>query len=115
MSGSQADARLIAPDLLDLRVAADGSASLLSTAGAELGTFAGCTFGVWEAGPGAERDVEADELFVVLSGRGSVELEDGSTIELWPGTLVRLHEGDRTTWTITERLRKLYISGPERR
>ena len=61
------------------------------------------------AGPGTEADTEIDELFLVLSGAGTLSFADGSTIELRPGVLVKLHAGDTTTWEITERLRKLYI------
>ena len=46
----------------------------------------------------------------MLSGAGTVTFDDGSAIELRPGVLVRLHDGDRTTWTITERLRKLWLA-----
>jgi uncharacterized cupin superfamily protein len=42
-------------------------------------------------------DVEADEVLLVLAGAGRVVLEDGSALDLRPGVLVRLHEGDRTT------------------
>ncbi|WP_280760131.1 cupin domain-containing protein [Prescottella agglutinans] len=66
--------------------------------------------GLWEAHPGTDVDVESDEVFVVLTGAGSVSFEDGSSIALRPGVLVRLHEGDRTTWAVAERLRKLYIA-----
>ncbi|MDP4512089.1 cupin domain-containing protein [Nonomuraea turcica] len=67
-------------------------------------------FGIWEAGPGF--DVDVDEVFLVLAGSGTVPFEVGSTIELRPGFLVRLIAGDRTTWNITERRRKLYFSWP---
>jgi uncharacterized cupin superfamily protein len=56
------------------------------------------------------RDVETDEVFLVLDGRGTVEFEDGEVIFLESGAVVRLHAGDRTIWTIYEPLRKLYIS-----
>ena len=55
-------------------------------------------------------NVEADEVFLVLSGRGRVTFADGSFVELRPGVLVRLHAGDRTQWSISERLRKLYLT-----
>ena len=51
-----------------------------------------------------------DEVFLVLSGRGTVTFADGGAIDLRPGVLVRLHAGDQTTWTVTERLRKLYLA-----
>ena len=55
-------------------------------------------------------DTEADELFVVLSGAGSVRFADDSVVVLGPGSLVRLAEGERTEWTITETLRKVYLA-----
>ena len=106
---TDAESRLLVPDLLDVAVATDGASIALATASAELGTFAGCEVGLWEAGPGVDRDVEVDELFVILSGTGRVAFEDGSVIELVPGTLVHLRAGDRTTWTVETRLRKLYL------
>ena len=53
------------------------------------------------------KDLLAEHL--VLSGAGTLTFVDGRTIELRPGVLVRLREGDRTSWEITERLRKLYV------
>lgn len=66
--------------------------------------------GLWEAGPGTDQDIEVDEVFLVLAGAGVVTFEDGSTIDLRPGVLVRLYAGDRTRWELTERLRKLYLA-----
>jgi uncharacterized cupin superfamily protein len=57
------------------------------------------------------RDVECDEVFVVLSGRGSVEFEDGEVVPLQAGTVVRLRKGDKTVWHISETLRKVYVAG----
>lgn len=65
--------------------------------------------GVWEMTPGTATDVEADEFFVVLSGSATVSFDDGSQLSLGPGTAVRLHAGDRTTWTVHETLRKVYV------
>jgi uncharacterized protein len=106
---TDAQLRLIAADVLTAPVEADGVSEALATATAELGEVAGVSFGLWEAGPGVDVDVEADELFLVLQGRGEVSFEDGSRLALAPGVLVRLRAGDRTTWTIEERLRKLYV------
>ena len=60
---------------------------------------------------GVARDTEVDEVFVVLAGSGEVAFADGTTVALRPGVAVRLHAGERTTWTVTERLRKLYVAG----
>ena len=76
----------------------------------ELGTLGGCAVGVWEITPGVSTDVEADELFVVLSGRAVVEFDDGSAaLHLQPGSVARLRGGSRTKWTVSETLRKVYI------
>jgi prepilin-type processing-associated H-X9-DG protein len=108
-----AHARLLAADVTALPAERDGVSTALDSATAELGTFGGIDLGVWEAGPGEDSDVEVDEVFLVLSGRGTVAFADGSVVELRPGVLVRLHAGDRTQWTISERLRKLYLTPTE--
>ncbi|MDH6197874.1 putative cupin superfamily protein [Mycobacterium frederiksbergense] len=77
----------------------------------EVSSLSDLTIGVWEHTPGVSRDVEADEVFVVLSGDGSVAFDDGSpAIDLRPGSVVRLYAGQQTTWTIRETLRKVYIA-----
>jgi uncharacterized protein len=86
----------------------DGVSEALSTASRTLLEGA-LEVGLWEAGPGTDTDVEVDELFLVLAGAGTVTFADGSAVDLRPGVLVRLREGDRTTWEITERVRKLYV------
>jgi uncharacterized cupin superfamily protein len=83
------------------------------TAAAALDEFGGLEVGVWEMTPGVMTDVEADEVFVVVAGSGSVEFADGSpTLPLGPGTVVRLKAGTSTVWTVTETLRKVYLTGP---
>ena len=64
--------------------------------------------GIWQITPGTVTDVEADELFVVLSGRATVEFEDGPALEVGPGSVVVLPEGAVTRWTVHETLRKVY-------
>lgn len=71
---------------------------------------AGSELGFWQIEPGEVTDVEADEVFLVLAGAGTVSFSDGSKIDLSPGVLVRLHEGDETTWVIEQTLRKLYVA-----
>lgn len=67
--------------------------------------------GIWEITPGVSTDVEADEVFVVLAGRATVEVEGGPTLELGPGVVGTLRAGDRTRWTVHETLRKAYTVG----
>jgi hypothetical protein len=64
--------------------------------------------GIWQVTPGTVTDEEADELFVVLSGRATVEVEGGPVLELSPGSVGVLRAGDRTVWRVHETLRKAY-------
>ncbi|WP_371792573.1 cupin domain-containing protein [Streptomyces sp. NBC_01471] len=64
--------------------------------------------GIWQITPGVVTDTEADELFVVVSGRATVVVEGGETLRIGPGDGCVLREGDRTTWTVHETLRKAY-------
>jgi uncharacterized cupin superfamily protein len=84
-----------------------------TTGFAELDTIGDVEIGVWEMAPGAMRDVEADEVFVVLSGSATVDFEEPAkpSIEVRPGSVVRLAAGMRTIWTVHETLRKVYIAG----
>ena len=81
-----------------------------STGVLEFGSVGSADVGIWEMTEGTARDTEADEIFVVLSGAGTVRFEDGREIVLGSGTTVRLNAGETTVWTITERLRKVYVS-----
>ncbi|WP_370616639.1 cupin domain-containing protein [Mumia sp. Pv 4-285] len=80
-----------------------------TTAVAELAALGDTRVGIWELTAGVVRDVEADEVFVVLAGDATVRFEDGSTIALRPGVMVRLHAGDRTVWEVRATLRKVYV------
>ncbi|MFE7645819.1 cupin domain-containing protein [Streptomyces phaeoluteigriseus] len=64
--------------------------------------------GIWQITPGVVTDTEADELFVVISGSATVEVEGGATLRVGPGDMAVLCAGDRTTWTVHETLRKAY-------
>ena len=68
--------------------------------------------GVWEHTPGVSRDIESDEVFVVLAGDARIEFEEPELppVELRPGSLVRLEAGMRTVWTVRDTLRKVYIT-----
>ncbi|MGW4095520.1 cupin domain-containing protein [Mycobacterium sp. NPDC004974] len=81
------------------------------TGSAELGTLGELEIGVWEMTEGTMRDVEAEEVFVVLAGRAVVEFDDGTApLHLQIGDVARLAAGARTVWTVTERLRKVYVT-----
>lgn len=80
------------------------------TGAKSLGQFGGVNVGVWEMTPGTMSDTEVDEIFVVLHGAATVEFKDRAPMKLAPGDVVRLHAGQQTVWTVTETLRKVYIS-----
>ncbi|KQV02365.1 cupin [Microbacterium sp. Root322] len=78
----------------------------------ELAALGGTEIGIWEMTPGTATDIEADEVFVVLSGRATIAFASSGLpdLEVGPGSVVRLAEGMRTTWTVTETLRKIYVA-----
>jgi len=76
---------------------------------AEIACPPGVEVGVWAHTVGASTDIEADEVFVVLSGRATVEFADGTTLEIGPGDVGILPPGAATRWTIHEDLRKVYV------
>lgn len=85
------------------------------TGSVELDAPGGVPMGVWEMTAGAMRDVEVDEVFVVVSGEATVDLvEDGevvATVDLRPGVVCRLRAGMTTRWSVPDRLRKVYLLG----
>jgi uncharacterized cupin superfamily protein len=102
--------RLLSSSVLRELLVHDGAGEGLDTAQSVLGRVGGTEVGLWEAGPGVDTDVEVDEIFLVLSGSGTITFADGGTVDLRPGVLVRLHSGEQTTGDITERIRKLYLA-----
>jgi uncharacterized cupin superfamily protein len=83
-----------------------------TTAATAVDEIAGLEVGVWEMTPGVMSDVEADEVFVVLTGLATVDFTDGTaSLQLRPGDVVRLAAGAETVWTVTETLRKVYVTG----
>ncbi len=67
-------------------------------------------FGVWEMTRGACRDIEVDEVFVVLSGSAVLTVNGGPRRELGPGDLVTLRAGDQTEWVVDDTLLKVYFT-----
>ena len=76
-----------------------------------VGTFGDLEVGVWEMSVGSMRDVETDEVFVVIAGRATVSFDaDDRVMNLGPGSVARLRAGEQTVWTVTETIRKAYIA-----
>jgi uncharacterized cupin superfamily protein len=76
---------------------------------AEIAHAGGVEVGVWAHTAGITTDVEADEVFVVLSGRATIEFVDGTTMVVGPGDVGVLPPGSATRWTVHEDLRKVYV------
>ena len=75
----------------------------------EIATADGVEIGVWAHTAGVSTDVEADEVFLVLAGRATIEIDDGTVLQVGPGDLGILPPGARTRWTVHEDLRKVYV------
>jgi|SRR3954464_6006411 uncharacterized cupin superfamily protein len=65
--------------------------------------------GIWQHTSGVSTDVEADEIFVVLRGRATIEVSGGPRLEVGVGDIGVLEAGAQTTWTVHEDLRKVYV------
>jgi len=100
-----AAAELAADEPLDQAQVVSGSPA---TASLVLASDDTAERGIWEITPGTVTDVEADEMFVVISGRATIAVEGGATFDVGPGDVCVLTEGARTTWTVHETLRKVY-------
>lgn len=96
----------LSPTPLDPSQVVTGDPQVAAT---ELVVDHGIEVGVWEHTAGTSTDVEADEVFVVLSGRATIEVADGPTLQVGPGDVGILAAGSHTTWTVHETLRKVYV------
>lgn len=108
------DNRILATDVFTEPIAREPAGQVVSgdphTAVLELGALHETAVGIWELTVGTVRDAEVEEIFIVLSGRGRIDFESGEAVELSPGMCVRLGEGERTTWTVAETLRKIWVA-----
>ena len=78
----------------------------------ELGQIGDCEAGIWELRGGTVTDTEVDEVFIVLSGGATIELlDEGRTIDVVAGDVMRLIAGTRTRWIVEDHIRKVYIAG----
>jgi hypothetical protein len=60
----------------------------------------------------ASTDVEADKIVVVLCGQPAVGIKDSPPIDGGAGDVGILTAGTRTTWTVHETLRRVYVVRP---
>ncbi|RYP84155.1 DUF861 domain-containing protein [Nocardioides guangzhouensis] len=77
----------------------------------ELGRLGSARVGLWETTTGVVADIEQDECLLVLSGSGTVRFEDdGEAVDLHPGLLLRLRDGERAEWQVGTDLRVLSVA-----
>ena len=77
----------------------------------ELGSLGGCETGIWELRDGAVFDTEVDEVFVVISGGATIELlDEGRSVDVKTGDVMRLTAGTRTRWIVRDHVRKVYLA-----
>ncbi len=79
----------------------------------ELGGVPGAETGIWMHTPGTSTDIEENEIFVVLSGRATVNAEGEESVEFAGGDVGVLLEGAVTTWVVHETILKVYVTPVE--
>ena len=84
---------------------------VLSTGCESIAATSKMEYGLWEHPVGISQDVESEEVFVIISGKGKIVLGDGSELELAPGSVGSLKDGAKTRWHVygPEPLRKVWI------
>ena len=66
--------------------------------------------GLWRHPAGQfEYVFPADETFHLLEGRLRIALAGGPTLELVPGDVVSFPQGEASTWTILEPMKKFFV------
>lgn len=77
----------------------------------ELGSVGDSVAGIWELREGAVLDTETDEVFVVISGSATIKLiEEGRTVEVKTGDVMRLTAGTKTRWIVKDHIRKVFLA-----
>ncbi|MEI2672035.1 MAG: hypothetical protein V9G13_13190 [Marmoricola sp.] len=77
----------------------------------ELGDFKGVEIGIWEITPGVVtrhwKSMNSSWCWRATPPSPSPTVR---SIEIGPGSIVRLREGEQTQWEIRSRLRKVYLA-----
>ncbi len=76
---------------------------------AVLYTADGQKHGVWEAEPGVHSGYQGQETVVILQGRATVTGESGQTVEVGQGDVFICQPGEKMTWTVHEKVRKVFV------
>jgi len=69
----------------------------------------GITQGIWQMTPGTLTSYPGPETIVLIEGRATVTVDQtGETVELTPGDLFVIDEGESATWQVHETVRKVF-------
>lgn len=84
-----------------------GEVHWIRTDGAEGATL---VVGLWRSEPQSfPYPFNADETIHALEGELVVDLESGETIILRPGDVASFTKGTKSTWTVTQPFKKLFV------
>ncbi len=82
---------------------------LMATTVLHEGAAKAAATGIWEVQPGRFTWTnQALEIFVVLQGKGIVEVSGVGTAQLQPGSVVIVPARSDAVWTVTEKIRKVW-------
>lgn len=77
----------------------------------DLGAVGGVEAGISEIRDGAIFHTEVDEVFVVISGGATIKLlDEGRSVDVKTGDVMRLTAGTRTRWIVKDHVRKVFLA-----
>ncbi|HMK33883.1 MAG TPA: cupin domain-containing protein [Desulfomonilaceae bacterium] len=80
--------------------------------GSELEKLGTRHWDTWQCDPSTfPWEYDDRETCYVFEGRVTVQTSDGETVEIGPGDLVTFPKGLKCTWTVHEKIRKVYKFG----
>lgn len=69
----------------------------------------GITHGIWQMTPGVLKAFPGPETIALIAGRATVTIDQtGESVELTPGVMLVVDEGETATWVVHETVRKVY-------
>lgn len=101
----------IDPRSVEVHIAPLGQGASSPSAGfTQMASIDDMAVGVWDHTTGTSAHTEEDEVFIIVSGSAIVTEDGGYPIEFGVGDIGILRSGARTTWSVTEPLRKIWIA-----
>lgn len=77
----------------------------------DLGTVGNVEAGIAELRDGAVLDTVSDEVFVVISGGATIKLlDEGRSVDVKTGDVMRLTAGTRTRWIVKDHVRRVFFA-----